>query len=91
MRFMDKISSTQLKKLKALRHSGGTYRERERAHAIILSHKGYSINQLADIFEVDRDSISSWFNRWEESGIEGLSDNHRSGRPPIFFEDLKKN
>ena len=26
----------------------------------------YTIEQIADIFEVDRDSVSHWLNRWED-------------------------
>ena len=62
----------------------------ERALAILLSHKKYTITQIADIIEIDRDSVSSWFNKWETNGIEGLSDLQKSGPPPILFNDFKK-
>jgi len=32
----------------------------------LLSAKGYSINQLADIFDVRRDTIMHWLDRWDE-------------------------
>lgn len=65
-------------------------RQINRCHALLLSHKGYTINQLADIFDVDRDTISNWFERWQSKGLEGLSDAVRSGRPPKLNEVQKK-
>lgn len=91
MRFIEKISSNKLEKLKRLYDKGSDSRERKRAHSIILSMKGFSIDQISNIIDVDRDSVSNWFDRWEEGGIEALSDLSKSGRPPILFNDLKKN
>jgi len=65
-------------------------REIGRCRAMLLSHKGYSINDLADIFEVDRDTITNWINRYEFEGISGLKDEPRSGRPPKLNYDQKK-
>jgi transposase len=60
---------------------------RQRAHAILLSHKGHNLKQLQDILEVDRDTLSQWLNRFEMSGVDGLQDLPRSGRPPIYTPD----
>ena len=38
-------------------------RTKARAHAILLSARRYSINQIADIFAVDRETVSSWLAR----------------------------
>ncbi|MBF0363643.1 MAG: helix-turn-helix domain-containing protein [Oligoflexia bacterium] len=57
---------------------------RPRAHAVILNSKGYSIDELSDIFEVDRDTISTWLTNWEVNGLGGLYDEHKSGRPAII-------
>ena len=57
-------------------------RVRQRAHAILLSAKGYYINTIADIFEVNRDTVSCWLDGWEQQRFEGLHDAPRSGRPP---------
>jgi hypothetical protein len=35
-----------------------------RAQAILLGEKGFALNQLATIFEIDRDSVSQWLDRW---------------------------
>ncbi len=56
-------------------------RFRQRAHAVYLSDKGYGLNQLAEIFAVDRDTVSSWLNAWESKGLLGLRDQFHPGRP----------
>lgn len=56
-------------------------RFRQRAHAVYLCGKGYLINQLADIFAVDRDTVLGWLTAWEQEGLMGLRDNERPGRP----------
>lgn len=56
-------------------------RFRQRAHAVYLTGKDYSVNQLADIFAVDRDTVSGWLTAWERDGLLGLRDDVHSGRP----------
>jgi transposase len=59
---------------------------RQRAHAILLSAKRYTLDTLADIFAVDRDTMSQWITNWECAGIGGLSDHAKPGRPPNMSE-----
>lgn len=67
-----------------------SHRTRTRAHAILLSARRYSINQIADIFLVDRETVTSWLVRWEESDTDGLDDDPKSGRPPTLSEEEEK-
>jgi transposase-like protein len=57
-------------------------RFRQRAHAVLLSGKRYSLTQLADIFEVDRDTVSGWLRAWEQHGLLGLRDPGARGAAP---------
>jgi len=66
------------------------YREISRCRAMMLSHKGYTINDLADIFDVDRDTITNWFDRYESQGVSGLKDAPKSGRPSKLNSGQKK-
>jgi transposase len=61
-----------------------------RAHAILLSERRYSIDQIADIYQVDRDRVSEWVDWWEAFKFEGLDDAPRSGRPPKLTEKEQK-
>ena len=51
------------------RRNGPTHRVRQRAQAILLSARGYKIDQLADIFECDRDTISQWLDLFCTQGL----------------------
>lgn len=57
---------------------------RKRAHAILLSAKGFKIPQISQMLEIERRAISRWIDHWEAYGVLGLYDKPRSGRPPIF-------
>lgn len=57
---------------------------RRRAHGILLSHKGHTIEQICEILCVTRNTVAAWFKAWEAEGLEGLQDKARSGRPPII-------
>lgn len=73
--------------LDASRHAPES-RFRQRAHAVYLSGKGYRVNQLADIFSVDRDTVSGWLTAWEKQGLMGLRDDAHLGRPRRMTEEM---
>ena len=52
---------------------------RERAHAIFLSHRGYTLQQIADVFSIQYQTISHWIDQWEDLGIRGLYKSHGGG------------
>ncbi len=81
MKFVKKLDNKTKAILTDLMRSSPSFKVRKRAHAILLSAKGYKIEELSTIFEVDRDTISEWLNRWDTKGVEGLNDAPRSGRP----------
>ena len=56
-------------------------RQRRRAHALLLSERRFKINEIANIYLVDRDTVSSGLDPWEPLGIVGLQDDPRPGRP----------
>ena len=64
-----------------------TARLRHRAHWILLSSRGYTINELAALYESDRDTVSYWLNSWESKGIAGLFDEDKDGRPRKLTKD----
>jgi transposase len=57
-----------------------------RAHAVLLSERRYAVDQIADIYQVDRDRVSQWLEWWEAEQLAGLDDEPRSGRPPKLSE-----
>jgi len=85
-RFVKALNSKQENELAKLMAEYPTRREWIRAHSIKLSAKGYSIDQIAEIHEIDRDTVVIWLNNWEASGIAGLKDKPIMGRPSILNE-----
>ena len=76
------VSDGEAAELREYLRMGSTLRVRQRAHALLLSAKGYQLDALADIFEVDRDTVSAWIEAWTATGFAALEDAPRSGRPP---------
>ena len=83
-RFIKLLTDAQHAELKDVMKSHPNARTRMRAHAILLSFRGYTIDRIADIYEVDRDSVSTWLDRWEQEGAAGLEEQPRRGRPPLL-------
>lgn len=81
-KFVEELTDEQLSGLQALMKSGAPQRQRMRAHAILLSSRRFSIDRIAEIYEVDRDRVSVWLERWQAAGLDGLGDDPRTGRPP---------
>jgi transposase len=86
-KFVQSISDAVRISLQECYATHSNFRVRQRAHAILLSSKGYTITQLQEIFEVDRDTISVWIDRFEAQGIAGLEDKPRPGRPSIYTDE----
>ena len=80
--------------LEIMKHSNNE-RERMRAHCILLSNKEYSIDEIANIYDKHRNTISELIDKWEKEKYKALVDNPRSGRPAILNEEeqneVKKN
>ena len=80
-RFVSALSEEARQQLDGLRRTGRSHRVRQRAHAVRLSAKGYTLDQIADVLDVDRDAVSRTLDRWEEGGVDALEEGSRSGRP----------
>ena len=80
MKFIPALTEADQVSLEAVHHTAKTHRQRQRAHAVLLSAKGFTLEQLADIFSADRDTVSGWLNLWQDKGLDGLADAPKSGR-----------
>jgi len=86
-RFVPPLTDEQRHDLELIRSDSDSKRTQNRAHAILLSDKGFTIEKISSVFEVKRDTVTSKFNEWEEHGAIGLWDVPRPGRPPILNEE----
>jgi len=66
--------------LTRLYSDGPTHRQRQRAKAILLSAKGYTLEQIADVLDTSRTAVSGWLDRWQKRGLDGLADAPKPGR-----------
>ena len=94
MRYVQ-LTSQQEQQLNQLYKTSQHHRERQRAHALLLSHRNYTIPDLADLFVVDRDTVVRWMERWQDwlTNTENpltLQDQARAGRPSSLVSDQKK-
>jgi transposase len=53
----------------------------ERIRMVLLASRGYSLAQIAAIFECDEATVTHWVQRYAHEGEAGLRDRPRSGRP----------
>src|SRR4029450_9418920 len=89
-KFVQPLREAEREQLKEVMKSQAPQRTRMRAHAILLSERRYSIDQIADIYQVDRDRVSEWLDWWEEDQFAGLDDDPRSGRHPTLSENTQR-
>jgi transposase len=66
------------------------FQVRQRAHCILLSVQGFSIEQLSQILHVSRRTIHYWFEAWEDHKLVGLYDRPGRGRKSTFTPEQKE-
>jgi len=90
VKFVSPLTEEQINDLDIVIKESKKSQNRRRAQAILLSAKGYCIDEIAKIFGVHRNTISTWINKWEQTGISGLEDKHRSGHPFTLTDEEKE-
>ena len=53
----------------------------QRVHMVLLSARGYAVEQVAAIFGVGEDVVRKWLRRYERQGPRGLDDRPRRAGP----------
>jgi transposase len=72
-------------------HRGADWRERERSNTLILLDDGLSMQEVAEIVEINIRTVGLTRMDWLRRGFESLVDAPRSGAPKkITTEELKK-
>lgn len=63
---------------------------RLRAQILRLSHKGMSMQGIAEYVGKSYDTVRTTFARWEQEGYAGLADRfEQQGQKPVITEDIK--
>ena len=58
----------------------GNGHERQRYHALLLVHQGYSHREVAEILLVDEDTVGRWVRQYQERGLGGTTERCAVGR-----------
>jgi transposase len=87
MKFVAPLSETEQTSLQSMSEYHPSRRVRMRAKAIILSHQGFTVQEIAFISQVARQTVSLWFDSWDRHGLAGLYDNPRSGHPGALSDE----
>lgn len=86
-----RLSESEFQKLLELK-SNLNYpeRTRKRADVLCLNSQGWTVNQIANWIDGSPNTVRKTIQRWIIEGKEGLWDQPRSGRKPVWKEeDLK--
>ena len=89
MRFVE-LSTEEISRLEQLYKNSVHHQVRERAHALLLSGQGFSRNDLSKMFSKAPDTISDWFNWYEQDRSWDLRDRSGRGRKPKLSDPVKK-
>ena len=81
MKLVTPLNQATRTALWAIVSSTEPYHKRRRSHAVLLSDKRFTVDEIASIVGVRRDAVGQWLDRWEERAFDGLSDEAGRGRP----------
>ncbi|QTA89371.1 helix-turn-helix domain-containing protein [Desulfonema magnum] len=87
MKNVRELTERELITLQSAHKNHPSARVRDRSHVIILSNKGYQLKKIADICQMTRQTVSATIDNWEQSGLRGLYDNPRPGRPRALTKE----
>ena len=62
----------------------------ERARIVLGCLDGKPVNAVAASFKVRPNTVIDWWRRFESEGIAGLQERARSGKPPRYTEEFRK-
>lgn len=80
----------QLVKLSKEALRDGAYRVAIRLHAVALNMEGKAATEIAGILKVHHTNVCLWLHRWQETGIQGILEGHRPGRPDRLSEEQRR-
>src|SRR5215831_5475962 len=90
VRYVRTLTESQRHTLENIMKHAPSPRARARAQSILLSSRRVTIMEIVKIYQVDRDTVSSWIKKWEHTGVESLYDKPRCGRPSKLTQEEKE-
>jgi len=85
-----KCSDKEIEKLtKIINSRSEEIRIVERAKIIINLVSGKSVKETAELLNITSNMVIEWRKRFEKTGVEGLNDKPRTGKPSIYGEEFR--
>lgn len=87
MKFVMPLTKPEENTLESMSNYHPNRQLRMRAHAVVLSNKGFPVQEIALISQVCRQTVSIWLDNWDKYGLMGLYNDPRPGHPLILSEE----
>ena len=81
-RFVRSLAASEVSALQARYRTTHDADERSRCQMVLLSARGMTVPEIADLTLFDDDTVLYWLDRYQADGRAGLATKPRSGRPP---------
>lgn len=82
MRKIKDLTEDELEQLRRIVRTTSNKVLKKRCQCIMYSFHGMKVQDLMDVFDVNRRTVYNWLNRWEEDGVKGLQDKPGRGLKP---------
>ena len=90
IKFVRELAEQEIANLKTLENGDWPGRVRKRAEAVLLSGRGYTIDEIGAITGFHRNTVSRWLDQWAERGIDGILEREGRGRKRSLSEDEER-
>ncbi len=80
MKNIIKLTPKTIAELENIIKFSDKFRARKRAEAILLSHKGKTVNEIVELLDLKRQAVWTWFRNFKKDGIECLHEKPGRGR-----------
>lgn len=84
MKYIKSLVEQELVNLQEVKKDHASPWTRIRATAVLLSNQRISLQTIAEVSGICRQTASIWLSNWMEQGLDGLADKPRTGRPTIL-------
>ena len=82
------LTEEERKTIARLSHArSASVREVERARIIEFASQGKRVAEIAATLDCDRRTVRLWVKRFNDTGLDGLVDDPRSGHPPTYTSE----
>lgn len=80
----------EVKKLRQLRKTHKSSIIRDRAHSLLLKHKGKTLKEVAEVLERSQNFVKNTLNLFKQKGIEGITFLQKGGNNRKFNQKEKE-